>query len=52
MPRQLRATAVTDAQPDAAWSRRSAGAGSKGPRVYDWAVAASQTERAGRTRVG
>jgi SRSO17 transposase len=37
-PRQLRATTVADALPDAAWSRRSAGAGSKGPRVYDWAV--------------
>ena len=37
-PRQLRATTVADTLPDAAWVPRSAGAGGKGPRVYDWAV--------------
>ena len=37
-PRQLRVAAVADALPRSAWSRRSAGAGSKGPRWYQWAV--------------
>src|SRR5215475_9126835 len=29
---------VLAATPDAAWERRSAGAGSKGQRFYDWAA--------------
>lgn len=37
-PRQRKVCLVADAVPDTAWKRRSAGAGSKGPRVYDWAV--------------
>ena len=37
-PRQERVRAVADALPATAWVRRSAGAGSKGPRVYDWAA--------------
>lgn len=37
-PQQLQVRRVADALPAAAWARRSAGAGSKGPRVYDWAV--------------
>jgi SRSO17 transposase len=37
-PRQVQVRRVADALPDAAWVRRSAGAGSKGPRVYDWAA--------------
>ena len=37
-PRQLKVDTVADALPSAAWKRRSAGAGSKGPRTYDWAL--------------
>jgi SRSO17 transposase len=37
-PRERRVEAVADALPRAAWHRHSAGVGSKGPRVYDWAV--------------
>lgn len=37
-PRERPVKAVADALPRTAWHRRSAGAGSKGPRVYDWAV--------------
>lgn len=37
-PRQLKVGTVADTLPDAAWGRHSAGAGSKGPRLYDWAV--------------
>ena len=38
VPRQLKVGAVAEALPDAAWTRRSAGAGSKGARTYDWAL--------------
>jgi len=34
---RLRADRVAAALPASAWQRRSAGAGSKGPRYYDWA---------------
>lgn len=34
-----RADAVTAAAPAQAWKRLSAGAGAKGPRLYDWAMA-------------
>jgi SRSO17 transposase len=34
---RLRADRVADSLPEASWQRRSAGAGSKGPRLYDWA---------------
>ncbi|MFD0974269.1 IS701 family transposase [Plantactinospora endophytica] len=34
---RVRADQVAADLPDSAWQRRSAGAGSKGPRVYDWA---------------
>ena len=37
-PRQTKASRVADALPATAWARRSAGAGSKGARVYDWAA--------------
>ena len=37
-PRQLKVGAVAEALPTAAWTRRSAGAGSKGARTYDWAL--------------
>ena len=37
-PRQMNVGAVADALPTAAWARRSAGAGSKGARTYDWAL--------------
>ena len=37
-PRQRKVRLVVDALPDVAWMSRSAGAGSKGPRRYDWAV--------------
>jgi len=37
-PRQMKVGAVADALPTAAWARRSAGAGSKGARTYDWAL--------------
>ncbi len=37
-PRERQVAQVADALPRAAWHRRSAGAGSKGPRLYDWAV--------------
>jgi len=37
-PGQLAAARAADALPPRAWHRRSAGAGSKGPRVYDWAL--------------
>ena len=37
-PRQLKVGAVADALPAGAWARRSAGAGSKGARTYDWAL--------------
>lgn len=37
-PRQMKVSAVADALPAAAWARRSAGAGSKGARTYDWAL--------------
>lgn len=37
-PGERRVEAVADALPRPAWHRRSAGAGSKGPRVYDWAL--------------
>lgn len=33
---QVAATALADAVPTTAWERLSAGAGAKGPRVYDW----------------
>src|SRR5437868_3351031 len=33
---QVAATTLADAVPATAWERRSAGAGAKGPRVYDW----------------
>ncbi|MER5338498.1 IS701 family transposase [Micromonospora sp. NPDC002717] len=34
---RVRADRVAAELPDSAWQRRSAGAGSKGPRFYDWA---------------
>src|SRR3954462_11266670 len=34
---QTRVDGLSAALPEAAWSRLSAGAGAKGPRVYDWA---------------
>ncbi len=34
----LRPDLVLADTPDAAWERRSAGAGSKGQRFYDWAA--------------
>jgi SRSO17 transposase len=34
---RLRADRITAGLPASAWQRRSAGAGSKGPRYYDWA---------------
>jgi SRSO17 transposase len=34
---QCRVDALSAAVPDATWSRLSAGAGAKGPRLYDWA---------------
>ena len=34
---RLRADRIAAGLPDSAWQRRSAGAGSKGPRYYDWA---------------
>jgi SRSO17 transposase len=37
-PQQTKVSRVADALPDAAWRQRSAGAGSKGPRLYDWAA--------------
>jgi len=37
-PGERKVEAVADALPRRAWHRRSAGAGSKGLRVYDWAV--------------
>ena len=36
-PQQLGAAVIAAALPPAAWGRHSAGDGSKGPRVYDWA---------------
>ena len=33
---QVPATTLADAVPETAWERLSAGAGAKGPRVYDW----------------
>jgi SRSO17 transposase len=39
-PAQVPAAALVAALPAAAWSRLSAGAGAKGPRLYDWARAA------------
>jgi SRSO17 transposase len=33
---QVAATTLADAVPTTAWERLSAGAGAKGPRVYDW----------------
>ena len=36
-PAQVRAEALVAALPADAWGRLSAGAGSKGPRLYDWA---------------
>ena len=34
---QTRVDALSAALPEAAWTRRSAGEGAKGPRIYDWA---------------
>ena len=34
---QTRVDALSAALPEAAWTRLSAGAGAKGPRIYDWA---------------
>jgi len=36
-PQQLGAAVIAAALPPAAWEQHSAGEGSKGPRVYDWA---------------
>ena len=38
-PTQMRAETVLPTIPDDAWQRLTVGAGSKGPRVFDWAVA-------------
>jgi SRSO17 transposase len=35
-----RADVLAEQAPEQAWKRRSCGAGAKGPRVFDWAVAA------------
>jgi SRSO17 transposase len=46
-----RARAVAEQLPGGAWVRRSAGEGSQGPRVHDWAVVAlSEACMAGRRR--
>jgi SRSO17 transposase len=37
--RQVRVDTIADGWPARAWRKASAGAGSKGPRWYDWAVA-------------
>ena len=37
-PRQMKVGAVANTLPKGAWTRRSAGAGSKGARTYDWAL--------------
>ena len=37
-PCQQRVAIVADTLPGTAWRQRSAGAGSKGPRTYDWAL--------------
>lgn len=37
-PRQVRAKALLAEIPAAAWHRLSCGSGSKGPRLYDWAL--------------
>jgi SRSO17 transposase len=36
-PRQVRADRLTEQIPSETWERLSAGAGAKGPRLYDWA---------------
>jgi len=49
--RQIRAKQVLAQIPEGAWQRLSCGAGSKGPRVYDWALMrmnAPEPERAKR----
>jgi SRSO17 transposase len=43
---QVEARALADALPADAWARRSAGAGSQGPRWYDWACLALPYEAA------
>jgi SRSO17 transposase len=40
-PRQPRAELIARTLPPKAWNRRSCGQGAKGPRVYDWAMAAT-----------
>lgn len=40
-----RADHLTTLVPAQAWERRSCGAGSKGPRVYDWAMVATTSSR-------
>jgi SRSO17 transposase len=41
--RQVRAKALLAEVPATAWHRLSCGAGSKGPRTYDWAVASTNS---------
>jgi SRSO17 transposase len=49
--RRQRATAVAASLPAAAWVRRSAGEGSQGPRIHDWAcVRLSEDAPAGMAR--
>jgi SRSO17 transposase len=43
---QVAASALVDALPADAWTRRSAGDGSQGPRLYDWACLALPYEAA------
>jgi SRSO17 transposase len=43
---QVEARALADALPAAAWARLSAGEGSQGPRLYDWACLALPYEAA------
>jgi SRSO17 transposase len=44
----LRADAIATSLPAHAWQRLSAGHGSRGPRLYEWAWLAIDTARAGR----
>jgi SRSO17 transposase len=45
---RLRADQLATSLPTRAWQRLSAGQGSKGPRLYDWAWISVDTERAGQ----
>jgi SRSO17 transposase len=43
----MRADQVAKTLPRGAWQQRSAGAGAKGPRLYDWALVDIDADRAG-----